>query len=201
MRKISFLLILILSVRCTTSHKMTQRHHDKGVWEGTVLVLNNKTKHKKWVSVNWVSDSDNQRMRIDVYAMLDIPVATYIKTGHEAHLWLFTERKYYHSIDDVKLFKQLTKMSVDPNLFFAFLGSPKPPSPQWQCKDEEGVMGCVSAAEKAALTVDYREPNERVIQVKRRLKTLKLKLSRSKVQVDESLFKVLSTSQFEIIEI
>lgn len=202
MKKIIYTFCLLIFVQCTTAPERAGHVTDVGIWQGKVLIQNKKTNNKKWANVTWASDSTQQKMRIDVYAaLMDIPIATFIKAGDEAHLWLFTERKYYFSKDGEKLFKFLTKMTLNPNVFYSLLGSPQPPSDDWKCKDGEGVFQCLSQENKTKLLVEYKDNDRRVIKVVKALKALRLRLVRSKVEVSEKHFKLLSTSHYKTYKI
>ncbi len=192
---------LLVLVACSSKPLTTGKHTDIGMWTGKVQMTNKTTNHKKWANVVWASDSESDRMRIDVSAIMDVPIATFIKNGEGSHLWLFTEKKYFHSQDGEKLFKHLTKLSVDPRIFYSMLGQPRPPGSQWSCKDKSDVYQCSSSQEKTRFMVKHEEPDERIIKIEKGLEALQIRLSRSKVQVKEQLFKALSTSQFKTIQI
>lgn len=201
MKKLIISLSFLFLTDCVTNPQRAGRTTDIGVWQGKVLLANTKTNHKKWANVTWASQSDKQRMRIDVYAVMDIPVATFIKIGEESHLWLFTEKKYFFSSNGEKLFKHLTKMTLNPDVFYSLLGTPVPPSDDWQCKDQERVFKCHNQAEKMDLIVQHHDQDKRVINAHRGSKALRVRLLRSKVQVHDEHFKLLSTSHYKTIKI
>lgn len=197
MRIIVLCLLAALLSQCTSTPKSSGPHSDVGVWLGKVQMVNRTTNNKKWANVTWVSDSSSNRMRVDVSAILDVPIATFLMDGDKTHLWLFTEQKYFHSDDPAKLFRYLTKFSLDPKIFYSLLGTPRPPSSQWSCKDKEDSYHCQYPAEKTRFSVNYEDVDKRIIKVLKGSKALQLRLSRSKVQVDEAQFKPLSTSHFK----
>ncbi len=160
-------------------------------------MTNKTTNHRKWANVTWASDSSEDRMRVDVSAVLDVPIATFIKNSEGSHLWLFTEGKYFFSEDGGKLFKYLTKLSVNPKIFYNLLGNPKSPGTEWQCKTDQEIFQCQSSADKTQFSVKTGEPNRRVINMEKGTKALRVRLSRSKVQLQDKLFKKLPTSQFK----
>ncbi|MEM7647004.1 MAG: hypothetical protein AAF203_08850 [Pseudomonadota bacterium] len=201
MQKILGLLLCLFIAQCTTKPKTTLVGDDRGIWQGKVLMTNLKTKNKKWANVVWASDSSQDRMRVDVSAIFNVPVATFLKDGDQAHLWLFTEKKYYVSDSAERLFQQLTKLDVDPAIFFSLLGTPQPPSTEWQCKDKSDVFGCVWKQKKVVLTVDHGDLDKRTIKVRRTGQSLRLRLSRAKVEVPDRLFTPLKTSQFKTIQL
>lgn len=186
---------------CSTSTKSSGPQTDLGIWQGKALILNKTVNNKKWANVTWASDSINNRMRIDVYALMDMPLATYIQVDGEAHLWMFTEKKYFVSKNPQKLFKYLTKLSLNPNIFYSFLGRPAAPNTEWNCEKDNVKMMCKSQAAKTNIKVDFSDTNERIIKISRAGKSLRLRLSRAKVQTQDRDFELLSTSQFKTIKI
>ncbi len=201
MKALFFTLVFLLLVQCSSKKKSSEPFSDVGLWAGKVLMTNKTTNHKKWVNVTWASDSENDRMRIDITAILDVPVATYIKNNKGYHLWLFTDRKYFFSQDGEKLFQHLTKLSLDPSIFYSLLGEPQPPSSEWACKNKDSILSCSSAVNKTRFLVKHEEADERTIRIEKGVKALKIKLSKSKVQLQDELFKSLSTSQFKTVKI
>ncbi len=202
MKSIAKLFLLFLLVQCTSNQKSGPGSlTDVGVWQGKVLMVNNVTKFKKWAYVIWASDSENNRMRVNVNAVFDQPVATFLKNKSTNDLWLFLEGKHFESNDGKKLFEYLTKLSLDPKIFYSLLGEPQSPGTEWQCVREKQEMSCRSETYKTQFRVDYGEVNSRTIVIEKDSNTLQLKLSRSKVQVKDSLFKPVSSSQFKTIKI
>ena len=201
MKTILLIFAILLLSNCSTTPDSVGKHTDVGIWQGKVQMTNKKTNHKKWANVIWASDSNNQRMRIDVQAVFDMPVATFIKDGADNHLWLFTENKYFYSEDGEKLFKHLTKLSIDPSIFYSLLGHPQPPSEQWKCNDKAEVFQCVSQESKTRFSVKHQKKDHRIIKMFKGSKALRIRLFRSKVQVSSKLFKPLSTSHFKTIKI
>lgn len=177
---------------------------DIGVWQGKVMSINPSTNYRQVANVSWVSDSSRQRMRVDVYALFDIPIATFLKDGDSHHLWLFTEKKHYMSQDGRKLFQHLTKLPVDPKVFFQLLGPMQVAQvlgPSWSCVQKEGQHQCESREQSTWLSVENQQVDERKIKIVRGEKTLQIRISRSKVEFDQSVFKTLATSQFKTIRI
>ncbi len=202
MKKLVPLLIIAWLVSsCSTAPKSPGQHTDTGIWAGKVQMTNQQTSHRKWANVTWASDSDQDRMRVDVSAILDVPIATFIKNEEGSHLWLFTEKKYFFSKDGEKLFQFLTKLSVNPNIFYKLLGVPESPGTEWNCESQPQLFKCFSRARQTQFSVVHADPNQRVIQVEKGPKTLRVRLSRSKVQLQDRLFKKLSTSQFKTFRI
>lgn len=192
--------VLILS-SCSTLTQGTGKKTDVGIWEGKVQMLNNKDSNRKWAYVTWVSDSPQQRMRIDIRAILDVPIASYIQTKQGAKLWLFTESKYFHSEDAKALFSYLVKIQLDPELFFSFLGNPKSLGEDWSCENKDGVYTCFSPKHKTNVSVDHNELDKRIINLDKDGKSLRMRLFRSKVEVEDQQFRPFSTPQFDTIKI
>ena len=201
MKIIILILCLFLFVQCTTSQLKPQAATDVGVWQGKVLITNKKIDSHKWASLTWVSDSAQEKMRIDIHAIMNIPLATFVKGSDGAHLWIFQENKHYYSKDSQKLFKYLTKISLNPDIFYSLLGRPAAPNSRRRCKDSTEIYKCYSKRERARMTVDYSDKNKRIITFERGSRALRLRLSRTKVQVDNVSFKPLSLSQFKTIKI
>lgn len=174
---------------------------DTGVWQGKLQLTNEATKDKKWANVTWASDSENDRMRIDVSAIMDVPIATFIKSQEGAHLWMFTQDKYFSSADGEKMIKQLTQLSFDPDGFFKLLGSLEPLGGEWNCADSSTTYRCASKRDKTVITVESDKSDQRIITIKNDLKALRLRLNKAKGEVLESHFKLLPTSQFKTIRI
>ena len=191
----------LLITACSTVPKDGGEKTDVGVWEGRVQVTNNKTKQRKWVNVIWVSDSAKKRMKIDVRAVLDIPVATFLRDNGEAHLWMFTEAKHYYSKSPRTLFANLVKFDFDPDLFFSILGNPRSLGQQWSCKNLDYIYKCHSQKQKTKVMIDHQQNNVRFIKVHRGEKTLQMRLTRSKVQIEDGLFRPIPLTQFKTIQI
>lgn len=193
--------IVLLTAQCTMTPKSTLPATDVGLWTGKVQMTNKTTNHRKWANVAWASNSVDDQMRIDISAIFDVPVATYIKNEEGAHLWLFSEKKYYFSQDSQKLFQHLTKLSVNPKIFYTMLGHPEKLGAPWHCKLGSSSMECVARSNNTQLFVDHEVRDERVINIEKGSKALRIRLSRSKVQPNSQVFKTLSTSQFKTIKI
>ena len=164
-------------------------------------MVNGKSNFKKWVYVVWASNSADNQMKIDVRAMMDIPVATYLQNENGAHLWLYQEKKHYYSQQPRKLFSRLTKVSLDPKIFYSLLGVPRSPGRDWACKQNSEEFKCYSNALSTGLTVGKERKDYRSILIEKDLRTLRIKLSRSKVGVDGVRFEPLDSSQFKTIKI
>ena len=195
------ILFSALFIGCQTTSKTGGKHSDRGIWSGKVQMINKTTNHKKWANVTWASDSSKDLMRVNVSAVFDVPIATYLKNKEGAHLWLFNERHYYQSNDAQKLFLHLTKLSVDPNIFYNLLGPVEKPGKGWSCKRSSVAMDCYSSSKKVGLLAHFKSSDERVIRITKGEKALVLKLFRSKVEVSETVFSPLSTSQFKTIQL
>ncbi len=196
------LLLLFFVASCTTGKKdFKGPATDVGIWQGKVLMTNKTTDFKKWAYVTWASDSPNNRMRVNVSAVFDQPVATFLKKQESNDLWLFLEGKHFQSDDGRKLFEFLTKLSLDPKIFYSLLGTPRSPGTEWQCNKKEQVMSCISKAYKTRFSVEYEDRNKRLIEIDRGSKALQIRLTRSKVQVEDKLFTPLRSSQFKTIKI
>ena len=155
--------LLLLLSNCSTTPDSTGPHTDVGVWEGKVLMTNLKTKHKKWANLTWVSDSSNDRMRVNVSAVMNLPVATFLKSDGENQLWLFTENRHFTSGSGEKLFKYLTKLSLDPIIFYSMLGRPRSPGEEWKCEESDGQFKCNSVSLKTRFSVAHDTRDERKI--------------------------------------
>lgn len=186
---------------CTTTKKQSKVHTDVGLWVGKVQMTNKTTGQKKWANVNWASDSSQSRLRVDVSAILDVPVATFLVNSEGAHLWLHMEKKYFHSMESRKLFKHLTKLSIDPKIFYSMLGQPEAPNENWACSTEPALLKCASQKNQTQYSVAFSETDRRLINIDRGSKSLRLRLSRSKVQLEDRFFQALSKSQYKTIEI
>ena len=193
--------IVLITTSCTTLTKGTGEKTDVGVWEGKVQMQNSKSSNRKWAYVTWVSDSPQQRMRIDIRAILDVPVATYMQKSQGAQLWLFTENKYFHSEDAKTLFSYFVKIQIEPKLFFSFLGNPKSLGESWSCENKESIYTCFSPKHKTNVTIDHKDVDKRVIDIEKDGKSLRMRLFRSKVQVEDQQFRPFSTPQFDTIKI
>ncbi len=201
---LSLILPLLLANCATDRGRARTDLSDIGVWQGKVMSINPSTNYRQVANVSWVSDSSRQRMRVDVYALFDIPIATFLKDGDSHHLWLFTEKKHYMSQDGRKLFQHLTKLPVDPKVFFQLLGPMQVAQvlgPSWRCTQNGGRHQCESTQQSTRLSVENQKIDERKIKIVRGEKTLQIRISRSKVELDQSIFKTLSTSQFKTIRI
>lgn len=198
------ILILVISAllitSCSTTPQQEGPHTDIGVWEGRAQVTD-KFGKKNWVNVTWASDSHNNRMRISLSAIMDYPVAMFLKSNQQHDLWLFDKRRHIQSESGVKLFKLLTKLSLDPEIFFSFLGKPQAPGIEWSCSESGQEFKCHSAQLKTTLTVDHSQRDKRIIRVENAGKKAQLRLSRSKVQVSDRNFKPLKLSHFKTIKI
>ncbi|MCJ8275473.1 MAG: hypothetical protein HRT44_01020 [Bdellovibrionales bacterium] len=198
---IPLIVSLLMLTNCATQQVGSGEKTDVGIWQGKVMMTNKNNKNRKWAYVTWVSDSPNQRMRIDVRAILDTPVATYIRDESGAHLWLYLDGKYFFSKDAEKLFSQLVKFSFDPDNFFSFLGNPKKLGEPWSCTNKDDLYTCLSPKQKTNVSINHSENDKRVIKVEKGAKGLRVRLSRAKVQVGPQLFRKPSTTHFETIEI
>lgn len=175
---------------------------DVGVWDGKVLMTSGKNSNNgKWAYVTWASDSTEDRMRVDVRAILDIPIATFLLSKDQAHLWLYRENKYYTSNNPKRLFSKLVKFELDPTIFFSFLSHPKRIGSEWQCRKDSKKMLCVHSSEPLKVSLNFDGPNQREIRVKKPGKAFRLRLIRSKVEVHNKMFFPLKSSQFESIKI
>lgn len=201
MKKILSLLFLIISVQCTTKPPLKRDVTDTGVWQGKLQLINEQTKDKKWANVTWASDSENDRMRIDIAAIMDIPLGTFIRDQQGSHLWMFTENKYFTSENGERLIQHLTQLSFDPENFFKLLGNLDPLEGNWKCSSNEERYRCASKANGTTITVESDASDERIITIKKDLKALRLRLNKAKGEVQESHFKLLPTSQFKTIRI
>lgn len=202
MKSLLFATISLFLIQCTTTPKSKEPLTDVGLWIGKVQMTNKTTNNRKWANVVWASNSVDDEMRIDVTAaIVDIPLATFIKNGEGFHLWLFTEKQYFTSEDGKKLFSHLTKLSVHPSIFYSMLGQPKAPGKQWKCKVGSDRMECISKVNKTQLFVNGSNQNKREIKLNRGSKALRLRLSRAKVQVKKKMFQSLPTSQFKTIKL
>jgi hypothetical protein len=197
MKDIFFIGILACSFLGCTTTPGTGQWTDRGIWTGKVQMTEANTAQRKWVYVNWASDSSQDRMRIDVSAVLDVPIATFLKNAEGAHLWLFTEGHYFFSHDGETLFKHFTKLSFDPRIFYDMLGKPQPPSAEWQCSEGSDVLRCRSVLAKTQFEVRHGDPDRRLIRIEKDGKALRVRLTRSKVQVPRNVFRKLPTSQFQ----
>ena len=186
---ISVLCFLVL-VSCASVPQKAGKFTDVGVWQGRAFFLNTKKKSKRWASVVWASDSSVDQLRIDVYTIFDIPLATFIKLEEKTHLWIFDEKKYYFSKNGKKLFDHLTKIPLDPNVFFKLLGDPQKLNARWQCQQKKDVSECLSREDETRFLIQYESHDQRTIQVKKGPKTLRLELHRAKVQVSDDDFKL-----------
>lgn len=201
MKKILIYLALVfVYFGCSTAPKTTLSASDVGIWSGRILMTNTLTHQKKWASVHWASDSANSRMRIDVSAVFDVPLATYLQNEQGAHLWLFNQKQYYHSQDGERLFQKLTKLSVDPKIFYDLLAIPQPLASPWACQSEDMKLKCRSVQDKMKMAVDFSRKNQRVIRINKGQEDFRLKLSKSKVQLNDKMFQRLPTSQFKTIQ-
>jgi hypothetical protein len=193
--------IFLLLAACSTNQMSSKESSDIGLWQGKVQMVDETTHNKKWANVNWASNSSIDKMRVDVYALMDIPVATFIKIGAESHLWLFTEKKYYYSDNGEKLFSFLTKINMNPDVFYSLLGKPRAPNSQWKCSRLNEQFKCQSKIDQINLLVDDSDNDQRVIRIHKEGKSLNFRLNRSKVEIQDENFKLLSTSQFKTIKI
>jgi hypothetical protein len=196
------LLSLLIFIGCSTTPQSTLPPTDIGVWKGKVQMINTTTNQKKWASLTWASDSDGDRMRVDVSAVFDTPLVTFMKNEEGYHLWQYMDGKYYFSENGAKLFRNFTKLSVDPDLFYDFLGQPRNPGLPWVCeKTDQPVMSCQASTEKVRFVVNHAERDRRQIGIQRGDRAIHIRLNRAKVQVQDRLFKTLSTSHFKTIQI
>ena len=81
------------------------------------------------------------------------------------------------------------------------LGRPRSPGEEWKCEESDGQFKCNSVSLKTRFSVAHDTRDERKIKVIRGGKALQIRLSRSKVEVEDRHFKPLSTSQFKTTEI
>jgi hypothetical protein len=177
---------------------------DTGLWEGRVMAINPKSKNRQWANVSWMSDSGSQSMRVDVFGIMDVPVATFLKVGDENHLWLFLESKHYYSQDGRKLFQQLTRLPIDPVVFFELLGPMRVQDAvggDWTCFRQDGQHQCQSKSLRTRLQVENRELDQRKIQIVQGQASLQVRLVRSKVEVNPKAFLPLNLSQFKTIRL
>ena len=201
MRTIILVILAILLSQCSTMDKSKGPVTDVGVWQGKILIKNTKTKKNKWASLIWASDSKNDRMKVNVSAIMDYPVAAFLRKDDQNDLWLFTENKHYRSVSGERLFQSLLKVSIDPKIFYSLLGNPQSPGNEWNCKKDSDTFNCHSVKLKTKFSVDISSSNRRVIKINKGQKALQISLSRSKVQVTEKHFSGLNSSQFKTIEI
>lgn len=192
--------LFLFLVGCQTGVK-SGKTTDVGVWDGKVLMTGSSSQNAKWAYVTWVSDSTKGRMRVDVRAIMDIPIATFLLSKNRAHLWLYRENKYYTSDTPKTLFSKLVKFELDPSVFFSFLGRPKSIGSDWQCKKKQSEMFCTHGLEPLKVSLRFPEADQREIKVKKPGKAFKLRLTRSKVEVNNKMFLPLKSSQFESIQI
>ena len=164
-------------------------------------MTNKTTKAKKWSNLTWISESTKDRMRIDMTGVFDVPIATYIKNKEGTHLWLFRKRQYFFSKDGGKLFRRLAHISMDPQVFYHLLGQPKGLNPHWSCKEQKAVLNCVGKKENLRLSVKFPKGNQRLIAIESKAEALRIRLSRSKLQIQDKIFQPLSTPSFEIIKL
>ncbi len=195
------LLLVSFLVSCATTPKSMQKSSDVGIWTGKVLMLANGSKDKKWANVTWASDSTKDRMRVDVVAFMDFPLATFIKSDNHFHLWLFMDKTYYHSNDGEKLFSQLTKMKVHPDLFYQLLSNGFLPKEDWSCREVSDENLCLSKDKKLKIVMGLPEQDERTMTLKNTKSEMRLRLNRSKVEMSDQHFKPLQSSQFKTIQI
>ena len=200
-RFIPILIVGLFFVGCVTTPKGTGIKTDTGVWQGKAQMINLKTNRKKWVYVTWASDSSHDRMRVDVRALMDVPIATFIKRNSDNQLWLHTEGKHYQSDDGQELFSKLVRFPLNPDQFFGFLGKPGELGGDWTCNDNKQQYDCYSPTHKVHLTIDHEEADRRKIALKKDSKALKIRLIRAKVQVEDRLFDPLPTSQYKTFKL
>ncbi len=195
------LFIALFMVSCVTGPQKMQKSSDVGVWSGKVLMLKKESKDKKWANVTWASDSVKDRMRVDVYAFMDIPIATFLKVDGHFHLWLFLDKTYYHSDQGEKLFSRLTKINVHPDLFYQILSDGFLPKDQWSCQIKTDSNLCLSKDEKLKVDINLPDVDERQMTIKNISGEMRLRLSRSKVEMNDDYFKPMSSSHFKTIQI
>lgn len=197
----SFFLSVLLFAACQTAYKGADDGSDMGVWEGKVRMLDSKKDKKIWGFVTWISESQKSRLRIDVKATLDVPIATFIMQENSAQLWLYQEDKYYTSNDPQKLFAKLTRLQVDPQVFFAILSRHSRLKKPWQCRSQDAAVNCNNQQQKLSLEIQNQDENTRRVTLRNGTKYLNLHLVRSKVEVNDRMFMYRPTSQFERISI
>ena len=200
MRLIVSLLLLVILVNCSTDQTTKlAKVTDKGLWQGKVVVTNQKTGKKKWVFVSWASDSSADQMKINASAVFDIPVATFVKQKQANHLWLYQNKQYFQSDNGPALFEKLLRFPLKPELFYDLLGEFKQPGPGWSCIEQDEGTHCKNPQSKASLKVDNSLADKRKIIIQRGDKHIEMRLTRSKVELKPSFFQLQQISGFERI--
>lgn len=199
--RVFVLLIGFFLAQCASLPSTMHRSTDRGLWNGKVLMLKEQSRDRKWANVTWISEAEKQRMRIDVYAFMDIPLATFLKAEGLYHLWIFTEKKYYKSSDGQKLFAHLTRMDINPDLFFSLLGRGDLPASSWDCEVHGSINVCHSKVKKMKMDVNLSSTDERQISLQTGEREFRLRLNRSKVELKEEFFQPLSSSHFKTIQL
>ena len=192
-------LALLFFIQCTTTPKRAGKVTDVGVWQGKVLFSNKKTKKKKWSSITWASDSSQKKIRIDLYTVFYIPIATFIKQGQRNHLWIFNGKKYYSSKKGSDIIEHFTQVSLNPDVFFKLLSQPDLKKP-WKCKHKKKKIKksrCLFKNKNIQLWVEHHDQDQRVIQVEKEFQMIRFNIQREKTQVTEDNFKLLPTDEYE----
>ena len=201
-KTISLFFLTLVLIHCTSRPKKAVETTDIGIWQGKLLFSDKKMKKNKWVSLTLASDSSKNRLRVDLYTIFYIPIATFVKQGTENYLWIFDEKKYYFSKNGSKLLKNLIQVPLDPELFFKLLNIPSL-GQRWNCKKirKRETTQCVAKDNRVILSIKHNIPDKRIIKMKKGQKLLKFKLKKEHWQVNDENFKLLSTDRYEKVEI
>lgn len=158
-----------------------------GVWQGKVRIVDSSRNKSLTGNIIWVSDAENQRMRIDVSAFFGISIATLIMESDEAWLWLHRERKFYGSDNPANLFEKLAKIKMDPKIFFWILQEDPKMEKPWECTKKDTALRCLDREQKIQALVSTLGERKKV-NLKQADRSLVFSLQRSKVQVPEKSF-------------
>ncbi len=192
-------LFLFLFAQCTFGPKRAGRVTDLGVWQGKVFFSNKKTKEKKWTYLTWASDSNQKRIRIDLYTIFYIPIATFLKKDKKNHVWIFDKKKYYFSRKASNVFEHFIQVPLNPNLFFKLLSQPDL-DPHWKCKKKsKGITKCLSKKNKIHIWIQHSDQDQRIIKIKKGSQILRLNLQREAIKVTDDNFKLLPTDEYETV--
>ena len=196
---ISVFLLAILLTNCVSKPKVVDDGSDKGVWQGNVRIHDADKGKKISGYVTWTSESQKNRLRVDVQAVFGIPVATFILDGDQADLWLHQESKHYTSKSPAKLFANLVRFPLNPKIFFSLLNKngqfPRP----WKCLRQKQRVDCDNVRDKVSLNLKNQSEHRRKIEIRQGGKALAMALTRSKVEVLDKQFKVRKISGYKQI--
>lgn len=151
---------------------------DRGKWEGTLQIINEQNGKKQKVDLDIYSIL-NQKMRIDVTALLGLPVASMLLDSKSMRVLSFAEKTVYEGIPTPERLAKALKVPMDAQLLYAIVNGARPLG--WDCQSilNSGVavgLKCLGPKETALESMGSTKMDRKTI-LRAERKTLEFELT------------------------